>query len=184
MQIKTAYPSLAGERHDFLGTGFEGVIVKKYWKTELDPTGTSIVKTREFTAKKLVAPEFREITMPTESMWGPGITTRLGTNYAVPARFFKAYQHLKESGVALTGTPSDIALIASRLDVDLQEEEKDSIVKALVAHSRDGGMDRDALWEKHKNPILKKSRNGLSEWYKAEILPMVLQEQEKEKTQQ
>jgi hypothetical protein len=131
----------------FLGGKMEGIVIKPLEFTHVPDTMKRL-------AVKLVNEEYREEQSksfrsdnPTKS----DIIMQIGERYAVEARYRKAVQHLRESGV-LEESVRDIGPLMKELNRDLEEECVDEI--------------KDMLWKWGKKNILGKSSRGFPQWYK------------------
>lgn len=127
----------------------EGVVVKNYER--FDPKlGTPLFA-------KLVRAEFKEDQKrewKTENPSGTDIRRLIGESLRSPARWAKAVQHLKETGV-YTGTPKDIGALMGRVSVDIDEEMRDEVSAQLMKWA----------WKEVKRVSL----HGLPEWYKQHL---------------
>ncbi|CAH6421083.1 RNA ligase [uncultured virus] len=177
MQAKTAHPSVAGSRSDFMGAQFEGIVVKNYGERTAD--GVPLMG-------KLVAEEFCE-SFRRPAIWrnGPGLTSQLGDLYRNTNRYQKAYQHLRDSGL-LSHTHDDIPDLAASAKQDIVDEELEEI-KDVIWQSerfkygqavRDDPLAAEAikekLWLERRNAILKKATSDVGVWYKTTILAAML----------
>lgn len=126
----------------------EGVVVKNY---------SQFTEDKKVAKAKFVNAEFQE---KNNKEWKKDNPTRkdiiieLIESYAVPARWQKAVQHLRDDG-KLEGSPRDIGNLIKEAQEDLKSEEADAIKEILF---------------KHFYPqIARGSIAGLPQWYKEQI---------------
>lgn len=160
---KLAYTKIesAEELKDFLNTysflsddvrqtKIEGVVVKNYsLLTQAD---------KKPMFAKYVSEAFKEshstswkISNPTRS----DIVQNIIDTYKVEARWRKAVQHLKESGV-LENSPRDIGNLIREVNEDILKEEEENIKEALFKH----------FWKEISRGVTR----GLPEWWKDTLL--------------
>lgn len=148
------------ERDSVLGgVKIEGVVVKNYYRFSED--GHAMMG-------KYVSPEFKEKHGKDWKKRHPGgrdriqnIITQLKTN----ARWEKAVQHLRDSGILL-GEPKDIGNLIHEVKKDILEEEREWLEKRIF---------QDFLGD-----VLKGVTAGLPEWYKAKLAESAFEEEEYE----
>lgn len=134
------------------GTKIEGIVVKNYAKPFL--LGGQAIP---LMAGKFVSEEFKEVHADS---WKAEHSTRgkwdsFKDGYRIEARWEKAVQHLRDSGV-LTNSPQDIGKLLSEVKRDITEEEQDTI--------------KEFLWREFGDELLRHSTGGLPEWYKEKLL--------------
>lgn len=126
----------------------EGVVVKNY---------SMFTEDKKVAKAKFVSAEFQEKNNKEWKKENPtrkDIVTELIDTYAVPARWQKAVQHLRDDG-KLEGSPRDIGSLIREAQEDLKKEEADSIKEVLFKH--------------FIGQILRGSTSGLPQWYKEQI---------------
>jgi hypothetical protein len=130
------------------GPKIEGVVVKPVIRDYFDKDGKAIFG-------KLVSKEFKEVhaqTYPGSTTGSRDIIDTLGLKYTSPARWRKAIQHVKESGVELEGSPRDIGKIIITIPDDIKGECEEEIKQQLF----------DWAWPQ----LRKKVVMGFPLWYK------------------
>jgi hypothetical protein len=127
------------------GQKIEGFVVKNYKHFTSD--GKTMMG-------KFVSEQFKEVhkkewknTNPTQK----DILTQLGETYKSEARWYKAIQHLKESG-AYTRSPKDIGPLLKEIQQDIKTECQDEIKEKLFKWA----------W----SHVARKSIQGFPQWYK------------------
>ena len=126
----------------------EGFVVKNYNKYTIFNT---------YYVGKFVSERFKERHSKDWKDRNPtnkGIIDMLGTNLKTEARWYKAVQHLKESGKFL-GEPKDIGELFKLVTMDIDEEEQDYI--------------KDVLYKHFVKDIKRHVTHGLPEWYKIKL---------------
>lgn len=126
----------------------EGVVVKNYGQFTED---------KKVAKAKFVSAEFQERNQKEWKKENPtrkDIVTELIESYAVPARWQKAVQHLRDDG-KLEGSPRDIGALIKEAQEDLKKEEADSIKEILFNHFI-GQITRGTI-------------AGLPQWYKEQL---------------
>lgn len=126
----------------------EGVVVKNY---------SQFTEDKKVAKAKYVSADFQEkhvkewkVTNPTRK----DVVQELIETYAVPARWQKAVQHLRDDG-KLEGSPRDIGNLIKETQEDLKKEEADAIKEVLF---------------KHFYPQISRGCvSGLPAWYKDQI---------------
>lgn len=145
------------ERDSVLGNEkLEGVVVKNFAQKMM--IGQQIYP--QF--GKYVRAEFKE---RHAKEWGPKFSegNKLDLwleSFRAEARWQKAVQHLRESGL-LTNEPRDIGILLKELERDLFEEERANIEKEL--------------FRLFKDQIARKARAGFPEWYKEQLAKRAFQ---------
>lgn len=126
----------------------EGVVIKNY---------SMFLGDKKVAKAKFVSAEFQEKhqtewkkTNPTRT----DIIEQLIKSYAVPARYQKAIQHLRDDGT-LEGSPRDIGALIKEAQEDLKKEEADAI--------------KDVLYQHFIGQILRGVTGGLPQWYKDQL---------------
>lgn len=130
------------------GVKVEGVVVKNY---------AQFTEDKKVAKAKFVSAEFQERNNKEWKKENPtrkDIITELIEIYAVPARWQKAVQHLRDDG-KLEGSPRDIGNLIKEAQEDLKKEESDAIKEILFKHFI-GQITRGAI-------------AGLPQWYKEQI---------------
>jgi hypothetical protein len=134
------------------GQNIEGLVVKAYkpWLF-LNQIPLTVM------SGKYVTEQFKEVH---NKNWkaentGKGKLEVAMSQYRSEARWNKAIQHLRESGL-LTGTPKDIGGLIKEVRKDVIEEESEAI--------------KAELWSIYKNDFLKVATSGLPDWYKHQIV--------------
>ena len=129
----------------------EGVVVKSYRQWEYMRFYFTVM------AGKYVTEKFKEVHRSDwkKSNTGKGKFEAMSEQYATPARYRKAIQHLKERG-ELEGTPRDIGKLIKEVKEDITAEEKENI--------------KTQLWAIFGEDVLRTAARGLPEWYKEELL--------------
>lgn len=134
------------------GQNIEGAVVKAYkpWLF-LNQIPLTVM------SGKYVTEQFKEVH---NKNWkaentGKGKLEVAMSQYRSEARWNKAIQHLRESGL-LTGTPKDIGELIKEVREDIEAEEKENI--------------KDQLWAIYKNDFLASATNGLPQWYKEKLV--------------
>lgn len=137
------------ERESVLGgCKIEGVVIKNY---------NLFTAEKKVAMGKYVSEAFKEVHEADWKERNPNkaeIEMVLIETYRTTARWQKAVQHLKESGV-LEGTPKDIAALMREVPADILKECEEEIKEKLFKH----------FWEKIKRGVTR----GLPEWYKEEL---------------
>ncbi len=143
------------ERTSFLGGPIEGIVVKNYaYYTE----GGHALK------GKLVSEDFKEKHNADWKQRNPGqndAVQMIIESYRTEARWRKAVQHLRESGV-LVDEPKDIGPLMKELAADFLEECTDEVAAQLFAH--------------FAKTIVRGIGSGFPEWYKRELAGAELRE--------
>ena len=103
---------------------------------------------------KYVRPEFREMNGGKRGRNRRDIIEEIGERLAVPARFEKAVQHLRDSNM-LVDEPKDIGVLMRELNRDF-EEHVDEI--------------KNLLYSNFRKDIIRIANRGFAEWYKARLL--------------
>lgn len=130
------------------GVKVEGVVVKNY---------SMFTEDKKVAKAKFVSAEFQEKHVQEWKVGNPtrkDIITELIESYAVPARWEKAVQHLRDDG-KLEGSPRDIGNLIKETQEDLKKEEEQSI--------------KDVLYKHFIGQILRGCVSGLPYWYKEKI---------------
>lgn len=142
------------ERESFLGGAkVEGIVVKNYGQFGPD---------KKILLAKLVRDDFKEVNAEAQRQFKPSssdIIDSLIRRYRTVARWQKAVQHLRESGV-LEGAPRDIGKLLIEVKEDLEREEKEAI--------------KEALWQWAWPRIARGVVAGLPEWYKEQLLQVLV----------
>lgn len=131
------------------GAKIEGVVVKQYKRFGAD--GKALMG-------KFVSEEFKEVHTGSWKERNPtplGIIELLVNQYATPARYQKAVQHLKEDG-KIEGTPRDIGSIIAECSKDIHKECAEEIKDKLF----------EFFWEKVRRGVT----NQIPTWYKEQLL--------------
>lgn len=132
------------------GSKIEGVVVKNYKDTWIADRVYPVM------AAKFVSEKFKEVHRSAwkgeHSLAGKWQTFKEG--YRTEARWAKAVQHLKDSG-ELMFEPRDIGRLIQEVKRDISEEERDTI--------------KNFLWHEYGEELLRRSTNGLPEWYKEQL---------------
>jgi len=133
------------------GQKIEGVVVK--------PLGYDLFgKNKKCIMGKFVSEEFKEAHQHAWKEANPSsgdVLEILGAAYATQARWMKAIQHLKESGL-LEDSPTDIGLLIKEIPLDVAKECEEEI--------------KDALWKWAWPHIARKLTSGFPAWYKEMLL--------------
>lgn len=130
------------------GVKVEGVVVKNYGQFTED---------KKVAKAKFVSAEFKE---KNDKAWKKSnptqkdIIAQLIETYAVPARWQKAVQHLRDDG-KLEGSPRDIGNLIKEAQIDLKKEESEAIKEVLFNH--------------FIGQVTRGSIAGLPQWYKEQI---------------
>ncbi|MBU0959857.1 MAG: hypothetical protein KKB31_07960 [Nanoarchaeota archaeon] len=124
------------------GTEVEGVVVKNY--NQFTPDG-------KFVIGKFVADRFKEKMQVKDKT---DFLSALGESLRTEARWDKALQHLRDSGI-LEGTPKDIGAIVREVQADILKEEGDEL--------------RERIWDHYWKQLQKQVVLGLAEWYKMQL---------------
>lgn len=133
------------------GVQIEGVVVKNYAKQIL--VGDTYYP---IMCGKYVSEAYKEVAKgwkkehTGKGKWGDYMDT-----FATTARWDKAIQHLRDSGL-LIGAPQDIGNLIKRVQTDVMEECEDEI--------------KEALWKFFGKDLIRNSIRGLAEWYKTKLL--------------
>jgi len=130
------------------GVKVEGVVVKNY---------AQFTEDKKVAKAKFVSAEFQEKHQKEWKKENPtrkDIVTELIETYAVPARWQKAVQHLRDDG-KLEGSPRDIGNLIKEAQEDLKKEEADAIKEVLFNH--------------FIGQITRGSIAGLPVWYKEQL---------------
>ena len=109
------------------------------------------------TKLKLVTPDFREshaMKQHKEQATPETAITAVGQAYSLPARFHKAYQHLRDAG-KLKGDDVDFFRIKEELDNDLEREAREEVTAYL--------------WAELAPYVKRACRTGFDEWYKQKL---------------
>lgn len=126
------------------GQLIEGLVIKCY----------DIFDSRDKTLMcKYVRPEFKEMSGGKRGKSRRDIIEEIGERLAVPARFEKAVQHLRDDGL-LIDEPKDIGILMKELNRDF-EEHVDEIKNLLYANFR--------------KDIIRVANRGFAEYYKAKL---------------
>lgn len=127
------------------GQKIEGFVVKNY---------NLFTEEKKVAIGKFVSEKFKEVHKGEWRAANPmqsDITSMLIKQYRTPARWQKAVQHLRESGL-LDGSPKDIGPLMKEVSQDVLKECEDEIKDALFAH----------FWKQVSRGIV----TGFPEWYK------------------
>jgi hypothetical protein len=130
------------------GVKIEGVVVKNY---------SLFTEDKKVAKAKFVSAEFKEKNdkeWKKENPTQKDIIAQLVETYAVPARWQKAVQHLRDDG-KLEGSPRDIGNLIKEAQIDLKKEESEAIKEFLFNH--------------FIGQITRGSIAGLPQWYKEQI---------------
>lgn len=130
------------------GVKIEGVVVKNY---------SLFTEDKKVAKAKFVSAEFKEKNDKAWKKENPtqkDVIAQLIETYAVPARWQKAVQHLREDG-KLEGSPRDIGNLIKEAQEDLKKEETEAIKTVLFNH--------------FIGQITRGSIAGLPQWYKEQI---------------
>lgn len=138
------------------GQKIEGIVVKSFkpWM----PFGTiEYIK-----SAKIVSERFKETH---REHWGYSNTSQGGLeslkqSIRTEARWRKAIQHLREDG-EFTDDLRSIGPAIKRINVDIEEEEKEDL--------------KEALWNLYRKDLLRAATNGFAEWYKLQLAQGKLQ---------
>lgn len=133
----------------------EGVVVKNYGLFTED---------KKIAKAKFVSSEFQEKHSKEWKKTNPSrkdIITELIETYAVPARWQKAVQHLRDDG-KLEGSPRDIGNLIKEVQEDLKKEEEEAI--------------KDVLYKHFIGQITRGCIAGFPAWYKEQIAEGALNE--------
>lgn len=137
------------ENHAALGNvKVEGIVVKNYSKFTED---------KKVAKAKFVSAEFQEKHQKAWKETNPtrkDIISEIIDTYAVPARWQKSVQHLRDDG-NLEGSPRDIGNLIKEAQEDLKKEEAEAI--------------KDTLYKHFIGQITRGSIAGLPVWYKEQI---------------
>lgn len=130
----------------------EGLVVKNYNK--MIQIGNIYLP---LMCGKYVAERFKEVH---QKNWksentGKGRFDLYKLGFQTEARWQKAVQHLRDLG-DLTNTPKDIGNLLKEIHRDIEEEEKENIMKAL--------------WKFFGGDIKRTATKGMAEWYKEQLL--------------
>ena len=133
------------------GPKVEGIVIKNYHTSLM--INNSLVP---FVALKLVSEAFKEKhSNNPEYIPQTSKLEQVISAYRTEARWHKAVQHLRDSGL-LVGEPKDIALLMPELVRDLVEEEKENFKEELYNIYQ-------KQWKSHVT-------RGFPEWYKKSLL--------------
>lgn len=130
------------------GVKVEGVVVKNY---------NQFTEDKKVAKAKFVSSEFQEKHVKEWKKENPtrkDIVSELIDTYAVPARWQKAVQHLRDDG-RLEGSPRDIGNLIKEAQEDLKKEEEEVIKEILFKH--------------FIGQILRGATGGLPTWYKEQL---------------
>lgn len=134
------------------GAEIEGFVIKNYQQAFL--LGGQPIPVM---SAKYVSENFKEVHRNTwgmenesKSKWGLFIE-----GYKTEARWLKSVQHLKDVG-NLDGSPKDIGNLINEVKKDIEIEEKEII--------------KEFLWKEYSGELLRKSTQGLPEWYKRYLI--------------
>lgn len=132
------------------GQRIEGIVVKRYAEHFVGGQLLPIM------AGKYVSEQFKEVHRKnwTKQNTGAGKWQEFKESYKTEARWEKAVQYLRESGL-LTETPRDIGPLIQRVVQDITEEEKENIQRFL--------------WREFGRDLLRQSTHGLPEWWKSKL---------------
>lgn len=130
----------------------EGIVVKNYSKF-YDPVKFPYYAGM-FKAGKYVRAEFTERNN-TEWKAKKGGIEQFLESLAMPARWVKAVQHLKDAG-QLSDNMADMRLLIPELMRDFEEEEKEDI--------------KEKLYGMYRKQMLASVQRGFAEWYKQRLL--------------
>ena len=130
------------------GTKVEGVVIKNYFRQFL--LGGQPIPVM---MGKYVSEKFKEVH---KSSWGrlhtgKGKWEMFKESFATEVRWLKAIQHLQEKG-ELENSPRDIGKLIQEIKKDIEEEEKENIIKFL--------------WKTFGEEVLRSSTRGFPEFYK------------------
>ena len=131
------------------GQKIEGVVVKNYARFTVD---------KKAMMGKFVSEAFKEVHAAEWKSANPtqgDILQRLAEHYRTPARWQKAYQHLRESG-QIEDSPRDIGLLMREVPPDVEKECEAEI--------------KDKLYQWAWPHIRRGLTRGLPEWYKERLL--------------
>jgi hypothetical protein len=138
------------ENKPMLGGPFvEGIVIKNYYRPDM---------TGKFLKAKVVREDFKEVH---RAAWGEAnpnskdIVNALIDSYRTEARWNKAVQHLRDEG-KLLDAPQDIGELLKAVNMDILEEEADTIKEILFKH----------FWK----DIARGTTRGLPEWYKRKLM--------------
>ncbi len=130
------------------GVKVEGVVVKNY---------NQFTEDKKVAKAKFVSAEFQEKHVKEWKKENPtrkDIVSELIDTYAVPARWQKAVQHLRDDG-NLEGSPRDIGNLIRAAQEDLKKEEEEAI--------------KDVLFKHFIGQILRGATGGIPTWYKEKL---------------
>lgn len=129
----------------------EGFVVKNYSKELL--LGGRIIP---LMCGKYVSEEFKEVHRKNWSRenTGKGKWDSFKESFQTEARWLKALFYLRDNG-ELENAPRDIGTIMKRVQIDIEEEEKENI--------------KEFLWKEFGREVLRKSIKGIPEWYKERL---------------
>jgi hypothetical protein len=146
------------DRDSFLGgTHIEGIVCKRYTPWLLGDQPQPLM------AGKFVSEKYKEKARGWgKENTGKGQWTTYRDEYRTEARWNKAIQHLRESGL-ITDSPKDIGPLIKEVKRDILEECKEDI--------------KEALWGFFGEELLRSSIVGLPEWYKETLMREVFSEE-------
>jgi hypothetical protein len=130
------------------GSKIEGVVIKNY---------SLFTPDKKIMIGKYVSDDFKEIHQGEWRKSNPvtsDVITSLIERYRTPARWQKAVNHLRDSGL-LEGTPRDIGKLIIEIPDDVRLEYEDEIKEALFIYA----------WAKIRRGITA----GMPEWYKEQL---------------
>jgi len=131
----------------------EGVVVKNYNKyTQFKNLGYSNYYVGKFVSERFKEKHVKD--WKERNISNKDIISNLITELKTEARWYKAVQHLKESGKFL-GEPKDIGELFKLVTMDIDEEEQDYI--------------KDVLYKHFVKDIKRHVTHGLPEWYKIKL---------------
>ncbi len=133
------------------GVSIEGVVIKNYSLFTTD---------KKIAIGKYVSEKFKEVHNTKWKNNNPKTTDIIADivlRYGTEARWAKAVQHLKESGM-LEGSLKDIALLINEVPDDILKECEDEIKDLLFKYA----------WPKIRKGVTK----GLPEWYKEKLIKL------------
>lgn len=144
------------------GPKIEGVVVKNYSQPFL--LGGQPIP---IMMGKYVSEAFKEIHRKNWSAenTGRGRWDVYKSQFATPARWEKAVQHLRDKG-ELEGSPRDIGKLMKEVFTDIEAEEKQAIM--------------NCLWNEFGKDLLRTSTHGLPEWYKNTLAAKAFTVEEKQ----
>jgi hypothetical protein len=136
------------ERESYLGgPKIEGFVVKNYEQPFL--LGGQPIP---LMAGKFVSESFKEVhSREWDKEKSKGKWELFKESYRTEARWMKAIEHLRDSGL-LSYEPKDIGVLLHEIQRDIVEEEKETI--------------KSFLWDQFGKELLRKSTAGFPEWFK------------------